>query len=168
MDIILLSGSIILFIALLFALFSLITGAPFVPSRDKAVEKMIALADIKPGERAADLGSGNGKVVIALARAGAEAHGYEINPLLIWWSRINIQRAGLETKAFIHWKSFWGENFITFSVISLYGIPHIMKRLEKKLRTELRPGTRVVSNAFTFPHWIHSKKDNDVYLYLFS
>ena len=150
----------------LILLFLIINGAPFVPSHNKTVHKMINLLYIKAGEKAADLGSGNGKIVIALARAGAEAHGYEINPLLVWWSRRNIRQAGLEGKAFVHLRNFWSEDFSDFNVVTLYGVPHIMERLEKKLLQELPRGARVVSNSFTFPDWPWTQKEDNVYLYL--
>jgi len=156
-------GAIVLAFFFLFLIFN---GAPFVPSNSKTVKKMVNLASIKPGDKAADLGSGSGKIVIALARAGAEAHGYEINPILIWWARKNIRQAGLEGKAFIHTKNFWNEDFSSFKVITLYGVSHIMKKLETKLVKELPIGARVVSNSFQFPNWRYSTKDLNVFLYL--
>ncbi len=155
-------ATIFLFISFLITVFR---GAPFVPSRKRTVKDMISLAKIQPGQKAADLGSGDGRIVIALAKAGAEAHGYELNPFLVLWSRWRIWRVGLEKKAFIHRKNFWHENLSSFNAITLYGISHIMKRLEKKLQEELRPGARIVSNAFSFPNWKPSKKEGSLYLY---
>ena len=149
----------------LFLLFVIAKGAPFVPSRNKTVQKMVSLAGINAGDRAADLGSGNGKIVIAIARAGAEAHGYEINPLLVWWSRVSIRKAGLTGKAFIHTKNFWKEDLSGFNVITLYGIDYIMSGLEKKLKEELPSGARIVSNSFKFPNWPEILKEEGVYLY---
>lgn len=140
-------------------------GAPYVPTHDKTMKKMVMLLNIKPGEKAVDLGSGDGKIVIALAQAGAEAHGYEINPFLVLWSKMNIKKAGLSGKAFIHWKSFWGADFSSFQVVTIYGITYVMKRLEKKLQKELKQGSRVASNAFTFPQWNPIQNDNGVHLY---
>jgi Xaa-Pro aminopeptidase len=75
-----------------------IRGAPFVLTGSRTVKTMTALANIQPGEKAADLGSGDGRILIAIARAGAEAHGYEINPFLVLWSRGDAaaQRFGSE------------------------------------------------------------------------
>lgn len=140
-------------------------GAPYVPTHDKTMKKMVMLLNIKLGEKAVDLGSGDGKIVIALAQAGAEAHGYEINPFLVLWSKRNIKKAGFAGKAFIHWKSFWGADFSSFQVVTIYGITYVMKRLEKKLQKELKHGSRVASNAFTFPHWSPLQSDNGVHLY---
>lgn len=140
-------------------------GAPYVPSNQEDVKKIVLLANIKKGEKAVDLGSGDGRLVIALARAGAEAHGYEINPFLVWLARRNIRKAGLEEKAFIHWKSFWSENLNNFDIVTVYGIGNIMKRLEVKLRKELKKDSRVVSSSFIFPTWPASKKEGKFCLY---
>jgi hypothetical protein len=139
-------------------------GAPFVPTHQDTVARMIESAQIQPGEKMADLGSGDGRVLIAAARAGAEAHGFEINPLLIWWSRYKIKKAGLTGKAFVHWKNFWLADFSQFQIVMLFGITGIMTGLERKLKAELTPGSRVISNVFKFPNWI-GEKNGPVFVY---
>ena len=150
---------------LLFLIVGGVRGAPFVLTDSRTVKTMTGLANIQPGEKAADLGSGDGRIVIAIARAGAEAHGYEINPFLVLWSRYRISRAGLSQRAFVHWRDFWKVDFASYKVITVFGMFHIMGPLERKLRRELVPGSRVVSNTFTFPRWPHSSKEGRVYLY---
>lgn len=150
---------------IMFLLMTIVKGAPFMTSGKNPIRRIIALAEIKPGQKAADLGSGDGRIVIAMARAGAIAHGYEINPLLVWWSRRKIVREGLSGKAFIHQKSFWNEDFSSFDLISIYGIGYIMKDLEEKLRRELPQGAKVAANAFEFPNWQYAKRDNGIFLY---
>ncbi len=142
-----------------------IGGAIYVPSKDAQVERMLKLAQIRTGMKAVDLGSGDGRIVIVLARAGAEAHGYEINPLLVIWSRMKVKAAGLDKLAKIHWASFWHVNFSGFQLVTLFGISYIMKDLEKKLQKELPPGSQVICNSFPFPDWQVAKKDEGVYLY---
>lgn len=144
---------------------TLFLGAFFASSKQRIVETMILLSDIKSGDKAIDLGSGDGRLVIALAKGGIEAHGYEINPFLVWLSKKNIKHAGLTDKAFIHWKNFWLVDFSEFNVVTVYGISYMMKRLEAKLKKDLKTGARVVSNYFIFPDWPYSKKENNVYLY---
>lgn len=150
---------------IMFLLMTIVKGAPFMISGKNPIRRIIRLLEIKPGQKAADLGSGDGRIVIAMARAGAIAHGYEINQLLVWWSRKKIAEAGLSDKAFIHQKSFWNEDFSSFDLISIYGIGYIMKDLEEKLRRELPVGAKVAANAFEFPTWKYAKKDNGVFLY---
>lgn len=162
---------VLIFLIILFFIFSVffvwpwLFGAPFEPSDDRKVKTIIKLARIKKGEKAVDLGSGNGKIVIALAKAGAEAHGYEINPLLVFVSKRNIKNAGLENKAFVHWKSFWKVNLGKFKVITLFQFPTIMNRLERKFNRELKKGARVVSEEWLLKGWEPIKKKDSVYLY---
>lgn len=144
---------------------SLVNGAPYVPSSDRKILIMVKLAGIKPGERAADFGSGDGRVVMAFARAGAKAHGFEVNPILVWLSRRKIRAADLNDRAHIHWRSFWRMDAGDFDVIAVFGISHIMRPLERKLRRELKPGARVISNAFAFPQWPPTRVEDSVYRY---
>ncbi|CEP77410.1 MAG: methyltransferase domain-containing protein [Defluviitoga tunisiensis] len=140
-------------------------GAIYDPSNKEAVKKMVELAQIKPGEKSVDLGSGDGRVVIEFAKKGIQAHGYEINPLLVIISRINIRKAGLKGKAFIHWNNFWKVDLSQYDIITVFQVSFAMDRLEKKLMYELKPGARVISNYWTFPNWRPSKYEKDVYVY---
>ena len=149
----------------LLLLSTVIRGAPFVPTHSDRVSTMVKLAEIRPGEQALDLGSGDGRLVMAMARAGAIAHGYEINPLLVWWSRYRIYKAGLSGRAFVHWGNFWTKNFADFDVITVFGIGRIMGELEAKLRQELAPGARVISYVFAFPTWRPVLKDGAIFVY---
>lgn len=146
-------------------LFWLSRGAFFVPMPRSGVARVIGLLALQKGEKAVDVGSGDGRLLLALAEAGAEARGFEHNIVLVWRSRRNIRRAGLSEKAFVHWSNFWKEDFSQFDAVTIYGIPYIMGRLEKKLRAELKSGARVVSYSFPFPHWEPVRKEKAVYLY---
>lgn len=140
-------------------------GAPFAPTDRKTMNRMLERAQVKPGERACDIGSGDGRIVIALAKAGAYADGFEINPLLVWWSKIRIKRAGLSQKARIIRKNLWQTDFSPYDVVALFGIPYIMKDLGDKLLAELKPGARVVSNNFAFPTWEAASRQDGIILY---
>ena len=141
-------------------------GAIFVRSKNSAVEAMLDLASASPGQKAVDVGSGDGRLVIAMAQRGLDAHGYEINPFLVLISKRSIKKLGLQSRAHIYWKNFWNEDFSRFDVVTIYGISYIMDKLEVKLKRELKPGTRVVSNYFTFKFWPPFKEKDSVYLYL--
>jgi len=156
---------LILFFAVYIMLRPMINGAIYFQTSSKNVEAIIRLAEITPGEKVADLGSGDGRILIALARAGAEAHGYEVNPILIMRSRRAIREAGLSGKAFVHWRSFWRADLSDYRTIVVYGIPFIMGKLGKKLTAELPPGTKVISNIFTFPNLKEIQAEGSVRLY---
>tara|TARA_B100000315_G_C14576839_1_gene588326 strand:+ start:1158 stop:1688 length:531 start_codon:yes stop_codon:yes gene_type:complete len=156
--------SIFVFISLIW-LSALFFGAPFQPSYNKEVRKMIEFANLKKGNKVVDLGSGNGKIVIAFAKKGIESHGFEINPILAWLSRRKIKRLNLQKKAFIHRKNFWNQNFSDFDIITIFQIGKIMPKLESKLQKELKKGAKVISNIWIFPNWKYKEKKGEVYLY---
>lgn len=143
----------------------MLLGAPFVPIEAVVLKRMIELITIQPGEKAADLGSGDGRIAIALAKAGARAEGYEINPLLVLVSRKNIQNASVTKQAIVHWKNFWKQDLSAFQVVTLFGMPHMMKKLQDKLQKELKPGARVISHQFKFPDWSVARQESQLYLY---
>jgi ribosomal protein L11 methylase PrmA len=129
-----------------------IQGAPYVPSDDKSATQMLRLIkEIKP-KYILDMGSGDGKMVILLAKAGYRIDGVELNPWLVYKSRRAIEQAGLSNMAFIKWGNLWKFNTANYDTVLLYAISHIMPKLEKKLTAELSPGSYIVSNYFVFPN----------------
>jgi len=158
-------SSVLMIILIIFFLWPFLFGAPFEPTENKKVTKIIKLANVKKGDKAVDLGSGDGRIVIELAKRGAEAHGFEINPFLVLISRYNIKKAGLKGKAFIHWKNFWKISLKTYDIVTLFQFKTIMAKLEKKLQKELKKGSRVVSYYWQFPNWKASKKIENIWLY---
>jgi ribosomal protein L11 methylase PrmA len=148
-----------------FIFFPLARGAIYDPSTPVQTSLMVDLAGVLPGEKAVDLGSGDGRVLIALARRGAEAHGYEVNPVLVLLSRRNIRRAGLEGKAFAHWGSFWRVDLSRFGLVTVFQVDFVMGRLETKLKRELADGARIVSHHWRFPDWPPETAQGDMYRY---
>lgn len=140
-------------------------GPFFVPTKRKHVPRIIGMLAVKQGEMIADLGSGDGRLMIAIVEAGGIAHGYEHNPLLVVRARKNFERLGIQDRATVYMENFWKADISKYDAIVIYGISYIMPRLERKLRVELRPGARVVSYSFPFPTWQHEKEDRRVYLY---
>lgn len=148
-----------------FVFFPIGRGAIYDPSSRTESEVMARIAEVRPGEKAADLGSGDGRVVCALARAGAEAHGYEINPILVLISRRNIRREGLGGRAFIHWGNFWRLRLSDYSLITVFQVGFVMARLEAKLGRELAPGSRIVSHYWRFPALRPEQTQGNIYRY---
>lgn len=137
---------------------------PFVTTSSDKVKTLIELADYQPGEKAVDLGCGDGRVVLELAKAGFTVHGYEIKPELVTRARQRIKAAGLDDRAFVHQQSFWDADLSGYDLIYIYGMKSIMGRLEKKLDEELTPGTKFISNIFRLPHWKVKKESDKLYL----
>lgn len=138
---------------------------PYVPSSMRKVDIMVKKASIKPGAKAVDLGSGDGRVVIALAKAGAEVKGYEISKERAALASENIKKEGLQAKASILNEDFFKVDFSEYDVVVIYGLTDVMLRLEKKLFADLRPGSKVISNHFQFSEWKHSEEEDDIYVY---
>ena len=136
-----------------------LTGAPFVPTKNAPADAMIRLAGIHKGDTVYDLGSGNGKLLLLAARKGARAIGYEINPILVLFSKLR----GAHTR----WKNFWNADIHDADVIFVYLLPWKMKRLADKLKKELKPGTIIVSNSFIFPNWKIIRQDESNHVYVF-
>jgi predicted O-methyltransferase YrrM len=144
-------------------------GPVFVPSADDRLDQMLHIAQIAGRASLIDLGSGDGKVVMALAKQFPRAHitGVELNPFLVRRSRKAVQNAGLERRITIRRQSFWQTDLSRYDVVFLYGTSYIMLKLEKKARSEMRPGTQLVSNYFQFPSLQPTKSIGVVHLYQF-
>lgn len=140
-----------IFYALIFIIIPLFVGASYEGTKISTMKKMIEFADVKNGERVVDLGSGDGRLLIAFAERGVEAHGYEINPFLVLYSRRKIRKRGLQTRALVHWKNFWKVDLSKFNVVTIFQVGYVMEKLERKLRRELHAGSRIVSNNWWFP-----------------
>jgi len=160
--------NIILIFALIFVIYSYLLppliGAPFVPTGSERVTAMVRLANVRPGERSMDIGSGDGRIVSAFAKAGALAEGCEINPMLVLQSRLSLKRAGARGR--IHWKSFRSTDFKGFDIITIYGLPGIMQSLERELYDALPEQGRVISHKFQFPNWKPETREGDILVYL--
>lgn len=141
-------------------------GGPFVPTSKKTTQQMIDLAMITSTDRVADLGSGDGRLLVGAISAGAaSAEGYEIHPGLVWISRLRAKGRHTSSKIRIYQKSFWNADLSNITIVFLYQLPDPMKRLEEKLKRELPTGARVVSHAFPFPNWEPTEVRGKIYLY---
>ena len=147
-------------------------GAPYDISRKKALENIIKLANPKRGDKIAELGSGDGRVCIELAKNGAEVHGFEFNIFLVWISRRKIKKLGLENKIFIHWKNFFNANLSKYNKVVFFQFKTITKKIGEKLKKELKPKSKVISHQWKIPNWKIKKKlgkfnysYGEVYLY---
>lgn len=161
------SISLLFIICLILILFvPFIKGAPYVPTSDKRLATVLKFvqANKKKG-KVADIGAGDGKIIIALAKLGYEAHGYEINPILVARAKMRIKKEKLEAKAFAHLANMWSINYSEFDIVTVYGLSRIMKDLGEKLKKEMKTGSTVVSVAFSFPNLKLIKEENDVRLY---
>ncbi len=145
-------------------------GAPYEPSRGKALKNILKFTGPKTGDKIAELGSGDGRICIALAKtlsknSKIEIHGFEINPFLVWLSRRKIKKLGLQNKIKIYWKNFWKVNLHNYNKIVIFQFSTITNRLSKKFKKELKPNSLIVSHWWKLPKWKIKKQIGRVYLY---
>lgn len=127
--------------------------APYVPTPEPVVEAMLDLADVGPDDYLIDLGSGDGRIPIAAARRGARALGVDIDPERVAQATLAARLAGVENRVAFRRQDLFETPIGEASVIAMYLLPDINLRLRPRLLTELRPGTRIVTHAFTIGDW---------------
>jgi SAM-dependent methyltransferase len=143
---------------------------PYIPSTQQNVDEMLRLAAVQPGDVVYDLGSGDGRVVIAAARDwGARGVGIELDGKLVAHSRNEAKRAGVaERVAFLEGDVF-AADVSQATVVTLYLLSSLVHKLQPKLLTELRPGTRIVAHDYGFEGWTpdrHVNVSKNFYLYI--
>ena len=128
----------------------------WVPTPDEVVQRMLTMAQLQPGEIHFDLGAGNGKIAIAAAKRGARSTGIEYNPDMAKYANEQAKAAGVygsgPGKAIIRQADIFATDFSSANVITLYLLPGLNLKLRPQLLS-MRPGTRVVSHAFTMDDW---------------
>jgi SAM-dependent methyltransferase len=124
----------------------------WVPTPEALVAAMLDLAKVTPDDYVIDLGSGDGRIVIAAAKRGARALGLEYNPDMVALSKINAEKAGVSDRAAFMQADIFQADFSKATVLTLYLLPDLNLKLRPKI-LNLKPGTRVVTNAFTMGDW---------------
>jgi SAM-dependent methyltransferase len=128
--------------------------APFVPTPQEVVDRMLELAQVSHGDLLYDLGSGDGRIVITAARGyGARAVGFEIDPALVTHSQRNIKEAGVAALAEIREQDVRTVDLSPASVVTMYLYPGANLRLRAAIMHQLKPGSRVVSHDFSMGDW---------------
>ena len=135
------------------------SAAPYVPSRTRDVQRIIALAEIRPGDQIVDCGSGDGRVVLAAAAAGARAVGYEVSfiPWLI--SVIRGWRSPYRSRITFYWKSFYSVDLSEYDVVFAFLLPKGLQKLGAQLDQQKKIGRRILSFAWPIKNWIPDLKD---------
>jgi predicted RNA methylase len=146
--------------------------APDVPAPSHVIDMMLDMARLKPGETLYDLGSGDGRILIAAAERKAQAIGVEINPKLVVTATEKIGRAGVSDHAKVIEGDAMQTDFGAANVVTLYMDTAGNAKLRPQLEKYLKPGTRVVSYDAEIPGWkaVRTEKTDErqrhtIYLY---
>jgi hypothetical protein len=147
--------------------------APYVVSPQEIVDRMLELADLKPGEKLYDLGSGDGRILItAVVRFKAKAVGVEISDDLVNSTNARIRRLGLDNDAQVIHGNFLDTDLGSADVVTLYLATDANEMLRPNFEKYLKKGARVVSHEYAVPGWKPKLVDKDperhghtIYLY---
>jgi SAM-dependent methyltransferase len=124
----------------------------WVPTPEALVEKMLDVAKVTPKDIVYDLGSGDGRTVIAAAKRGAQAFGVEYNPDMVQLSRDAAEKAGVSERATFIQGDIFATDFSKANVITLYLLPSLNLKLRPTI-LNMQPGTRIVSHSFSMGDW---------------
>src|SRR5688572_30081197 len=136
--------------------------APYYPTPETIVEKMLQMAGLKAGEKMYDLGSGDGRIVIMAAQKfHAEAIGVELNKDLVKQSTTKILKLGLDKSARVINGDLLKQNYSSADVVTVYLLPEsIDNKVQPILDKQLKKGARVVAHDFEFKNWKPEKVEN--------
>ena len=133
---------------------------PYVPTPQIVVEEMLKLAEVKAGDIVYDLGCGDGRIIITAAKKyGAKGIGVDLNPLRIEEANENARKAKVEDKVTFVEGDLFNFDFSKADVLTLYLLPEVNLKIKPKILAEMKPGSRVVSHAFSMGDW---EPDNQI------
>jgi SAM-dependent methyltransferase len=134
--------------------------APYVPTPQEVVDRMLQLADVKAGDVVYDLGCGDGRLVITAAkRHGARGVGIDIDPARIAESRANAKKEGVEALVEFRQQDALTVDVSPASVVTLYLLTAANLQLRPTLQKQLKPGSRVVSHEFGMGDWVPTRTE---------
>jgi len=131
----------------------------WVPTPQSLVERMLDMAKVTSKDTVYDLGSGDGRTVIAAAKRGAQAVGVEFNPDMVALSERSALKEGVAGKAKFIRGDIFETDFSHATVVTLYLLPSLNIKLRPTL-LRMKPGTRVVSHAFSMDDWQPEQTDS--------
>jgi hypothetical protein len=154
---------------------------PYVPTPQVVVDRMLELAQIKPGDTVIDLGSGDGRIMITAAQKyGARGFGVELNPHLVERSNEAARSAEVSDRVKFLQQDLFKTDFREADVLTLYLLPDVNIVLRPKILSDMKPGARVVSHDYGMGLWrpeveeivpapdktVGARKESTVYLWI--
>jgi SAM-dependent methyltransferase len=135
--------------------------APYVPTPPDVVDRMLTFARVGPNDVVYDLGSGDGRIVIAAAKKyGARGVGVDIDPVRINESMANARKAGVEKLVTFRLQDAMQTDVSEATVVTLYLLSFANVQLRPILEKQLKPGARIVSHNFGMGNWEPDRVDS--------
>ena len=142
-------------------------GAPYLPTLGKQQQQALELLGLKPGQTMLELGSGDGRMLIATAKQGLNVVGYELNPILYFVSKIICFRYRHKIK--IHLGNFWHKKWPEADAIFVFLHSRYMNKLDQKVKSRYnKKPIKLVSYAFEIPGKVPQKTEGALYLYQYN
>ena len=127
---------------------------PFVPTPPQVVDTMLRMAGVGPKDFIIDLGSGDGRILIAAAKQhGTRGFGVEIDGALVTQARQESQRQGVADRVEFREQNLFITDLDRATVLTMYLYPRVLMQLRPRLYEQLKPGTRIVSHDFDMEGW---------------
>ncbi|NMB69847.1 hypothetical protein GYA27_01420 [candidate division WWE3 bacterium] len=153
---------------IIFIIFPLSRGAPYVPTSQKTIMSLIEILNgygVASFKKAVDLGSGDGRIIIALSAIGLSCDGIEQNKLLFKLSKRKLKNLKLLNISNVFNTNFLKYNLSDYDLVTLFQIPYIMPKLKNKLLKELKPNSLICSYSFKIPGLNEVQEHNGWYVY---
>eukprot|EP00127_Corallochytrium_limacisporum_P000626 Clim_evm25s22 gene=Clim_evmTU25s22 len=126
---------------------------PYVPAGPKQIEMVLDALRRGNARKVLDIGSGDGRVVIAAAKAGYQAEGVELNRPLVYWSKWSAFRSGVSKNTRFYCNDLWKFDISTYDHIVVFGVKEMMSDLERKMAAEMMPNGTVIACRFKLATW---------------
>ncbi len=156
---------ILLVVFLLFLSFAFVIafGAPYLPTLKNRVSDIVKLAELKSGQTVLELGSGDGRVLLAFAKQGINVVGYELNPVLVLYSKIITFK--YRSKVQVKWGNYWKEEWPDADVVFVFLLQRYMQKLDQQIIQRYSKGVKLISFAFKIPGKAIRRQKKGMYLY---
>lgn len=156
---------LVLFVLIVCFSFVLFVGPPYLPTLQKQKSVALDLLNLKPGDTLLELGSGDGRVMLAAASRGLKVIGIELNPVLVLVSLFVTRKYRKQIR--VIWGTYWGVPWPRAEGVFAFMLPRYMARLNERIIKWLPPGktVKLASFAFSIPDKEPMEKRDGVYLY---
>ncbi len=142
-------------------------GAPYLPTLQPRTDDALELLDLKPGQTLLELGCGDGRVLLAAAKLGIKAVGYEINPLLVWYARFKTRK--YRKLVSVRLADYWRVEWPPADGVYVFLLQQYMSKLDLKIagcrQKWQKPTVRLVSFAFQIEGRQPDQEKNGMFLY---
>ncbi len=126
---------------------------PYVPTPQDVVDRMLDMAKLTKDDFHIDLGSGDGRIAVTAAKRGARSIGIDLNPTRIAEANENAQKAGVTDRVTFVLGNLFEQKIGQANVLTMYLLQSVNMQLRPRILAELKPGSRVVSHAFSMNDW---------------